>query len=84
MRYRINCTSKSGSKDTLDTYPKLKEYNPVIDYPYPNPKADRLTVEVDDLIKLYEDIGVNEIIISKDYCSKDKLYSIEIYDDYRA
>lgn len=83
MRYRINCTSRWRSKDVLGKYPKLKEYNPVIDYPYPNPEADRLIVEVDDLIKFYEDIGVDEIIIGKDSCSKDKLYSIEIYDDYR-
>lgn len=83
MRYRLNCTSTWRSEDIISKYPVLKNYNPVVDYPYPNPQADRLTIEVDNLIKFYEDIGVEEIIIGKDSCSKDESYSIEIYDDYR-
>lgn len=82
MRYKLDCTSRHSSKDILSKYPILDNYNPVIDYPYPNPKADRLTIEVTDLIKFYDDIGKN-IIVSKDFCSRDNLYSLEIYDDYR-
>ena len=82
MRYRLNCTSRWRSEDIISKYPILKNYNPVIDYPYPNPQADRLTIEVNDLTKFYDDIG-EEIIIGKDSCVKDDLYSLEIYDDYR-
>lgn len=82
MRYRLICTSRWRNEDVLSKYPILHNYNPVIDYPYANPEAGRLTIEVADLIKFYDDIG-QEIIIGKDYGIDDDLYYLEIYDDYR-
>lgn len=83
MRY-ILCSSKYY-KDIkiLEQYPVLKKYKPQIDYPYPNPKAARLSIEVDDIIKFRDDIG-KDIIVSKDVCECDDIkYSLEIYDGYR-
>ena len=83
MRYRLICTSRWNSEDVLSKYPVVHNYNPVIDYPYPNPVVPRLTIEVPDLIKFYDDIET-EIIIGKDTNgSNADLYYLEIYDDYR-
>lgn len=80
MRFSLGCASIWENKDILDKYPILHNYNPIIDYPYPNPEASRLTIEVTDLIKFYDDIK-QEIIIGKDVCDKN-IYSLVIYDDY--
>ena len=83
MRYKLTCTSRWNSKDILNKYPILNNYKPMLDNPYPNPEVSRLTIEVTDLVKFYDDIE-EEIIIGKDSsgCDKD-LYYLEIYDDYR-
>jgi len=78
IRYILNCTSKWNNKDVIEKYPILNNHNPIIDHPYPNPNAERLTIEVSDLVKFYEEIG-EEIIIGKD----NDMYYLEIYDDYR-
>lgn len=82
VRYKLYCVSKWKAKDIIEKYPVVNNYNPIVDYPYPNLQAERLTIEVEDLIKFYDDIG-EEIIISKDYCNNDGMYSLKIYDDYR-
>lgn len=82
MRCKLNCVSRWKGKDIIEKYPVVNNYNPIVDYPYPNPQAERLTIEVIDLVKFYDDIG-EDIIISKGYCGNDGMYSLEIYDDYR-
>ena len=83
MRYKLTCTSSWNSRDILNRYPVLNNYKPVFDNPYPNPEACRLTIEVTDLVKFYDDIE-EEIIIGKESGGCDKgLYYLEIYDDYR-
>lgn len=67
-----------SNENILNKYPVLNKYNPVIKHP--SPSMEELTIEVDDLTKLYDDIGV-EIIIGKD--SNDNMYYLEIYDDCR-
>ena len=84
MKYKLNCTSCWGDElnNILNKYPNLKEYKIETDYPYPNKECVRIIIEVNDLMKFYEDIK-EEIIISKENNGNDSLYSLEIYDDYR-
>lgn len=78
MRYSIECTSKWNAKDVIEKYPVINKYKPIIDHPYPNPEVGRLSIEVNNLIDFYNDIG-EEIILGKN----GDMYYLEIYDDYR-
>lgn len=79
MKYSLCCTSVWGkSNEIIEKYPILKEYKTKVEYPYPNKSAERLVIEIKDLLKFYDDIK-EEIILSKD----DFGYSLEIYNDYR-
>lgn len=82
MRYRLVCTSKWKAKDVIEKYPVINKYEPIIDHPYPNPEAERLSIKVNNLIDFYNDIG-EEIILGKKYLNDDDMYYLEIYDDYR-
>lgn len=82
MRYRLECTSKWKAKDIIKKYPVINKYDPIIDYPYTNPEAERLSVKVNNIIDFRDDIGV-EIILGKNYLNDDDMYYLEIYDDYR-
>lgn len=82
MRYRLECTSKWKAKDIIKKYPVINKYDPIIDYPYTNPEAERLSVEVNNIIDFCDDIG-EEIILGKNYLNNDNMYYLEIYDDYR-
>ena len=82
MRYRLECTSKWKAKDIIKKYPVINKYNPIIDYPYPNPEKERLSVEINNIIDFCDDIA-EEIILGKNYLNDDNMYYLEIYDDYR-
>ena len=85
MRYRVCCSADWNCEYALKKYPILNQYDPIIDYPYPNPEVSRLTLEVPDLIKFHNDVG-QEIILRKDWHfehNETQLYTLEIYDDYR-
>ena len=82
MRYRLECTSKWKAKDIIKKYPVINKYDPIIDYPYLNPEAERLSVEINNIIDFCDDIA-EEIILGKNYLNDDNMYYLEIYDDYR-
>lgn len=82
MKYSLKSTSIE-CKNILKTYPIISKYNPTVDYPYHNKNRMRMIIEVDNLIKFYDDIGVEEIIIRTDDMADEDMYCIEIYDGYR-
>ena len=82
MRYRLECTSEWKAEDIIKKYPVINKYDPIIDYPYPNPEAERLSVEINNIIDFCDDI-CEEIILGKNYLNDDDMYYLEIYDDYR-
>ena len=63
MRYRINCTSRWRSKDVLDKYPKLKEYNGTTAEDWTNYLGDAL-YEEKPLIEEKEDMMTIQAITS--------------------
>lgn len=82
MRYALKCASVYwGDKTILDKYPIIQKYNPVLDHPYPNKDVKRVTIEVDDLIDFYYDIG-HPIILENDDMDDEKMLCLTIYDDY--
>ena len=81
MRYRLECTSKWKVKDIIKKYPVINNYNPVIDYPYSNPNAARLVIEVDDLIRFYDDVK-QEVVITIDDIADEDMYCLRIHDGY--
>ena len=81
MRYVLTCASVWENDKIVDKYPVIEKYNPVIDYPYSNPNAARLVIEVDDLIRFYDDVK-QEVIITIDDISDEDMYCLRIHDGY--
>lgn len=82
MRYALKCASVHwDDKTILDKYPIIQKYNPVLDHPYPNKNVERVTIDVDDLIDFYYDIGY-PIILENDDMDDEKMLCLTIYDDY--
>lgn len=86
MRFKIE-SAWVYDKKILDKYPILKNYNMIIDHPYENKNTERVTIElknIEDLIKLYNELKQELIIRDEDYCfnNETRHYSILIYDDY--
>ena len=67
-------------KDILDAYPVLEEYRPKIDFPYPNKKQPRLTVEITDLVEFRKNVG-RDIVLTDDWLN-DNALKVIIYDAY--
>ena len=85
MKYSITATTCFNNEDVLKKYPILNNYDPFIDYPYRNEKVARVVIEVDNITKLFEEIG-QPIIIDKDVCEAEHgatYYILEIYDGWR-
>lgn len=75
MRFTVEDLADYEEK-VLRKYPILKNYNPIIDYPYKNEKIGRLTIEIDDLdalVDLQNELE-EEIILRNDY-------EIGVYND---
>ena len=59
MRFTVEDFVDYG-RIVLRKYPILKEFNPLVDYPYKNEKVSRLTIEIsniNDLVKLQDELG---------------------------
>ncbi len=85
MKYGITATRCFNKEDVLKKYPILNNYDPFIDYPYINEDSARVVIEVDDLVKLFEEIE-QPIIIDKEISEivrGDEYYVLEIYDGWR-
>lgn len=80
MKYSLKSESWNVEEITR-IYEVVNNYNPVIDYPYSNPNAARLVIEVDDLIKFYNDIK-QEIVITTDDIADEDMYCLRIHDGY--
>ena len=76
MKYTLISESMHGPvKDIIRKYDILNNYPWAVEYPYPNATAERLVIEVDDLIRFYNDIKF-PITISSDNLG----YKLEICD----
>lgn len=84
MKYVLYTTSMRYGKEIIKEYPIINKYNPIIDHPYQNQQAERLIIDVDDLLQFYHDIG-KDIIIGEDINNVDdsgtRMYYLEIHDD---
>ena len=80
MKYSLKSESWNTEEITR-IYESVNNYNPVIDYPYSNPNAARLVIEVDDLIRFYDDVK-QEVIITIDDIADEDMYCLRIHDGY--
>lgn len=84
MRFTVEDFVDYG-RIVLRKYPILKEFNPLVDYPYKNEKVSRLTIEIsniNDLVKLQDELGEG-LLVRSDYDAvynneKDILHVLEI------
>ena len=82
MRFTVEDWADFG-RIILQKYPILKEFNPLVDYPYENERISRLTIEIaniNDLVRLQNEL--DEFLVRSDYTSynneKDILPVLEI------
>lgn len=80
MKYSLKSESWNTEEITR-IYESVNNYNPVIDYPYSNPNAARLVIEVDDLIRFYDDVK-QEVVITIDDIADEDMYCLRIHDGY--
>ena len=80
MKYSLKSESWNTEEITR-IYRSVNNYNPVIDYPYSNPNAARLVIEVDDLIRFYDDVK-QEVVITIDDIADEDMYCLRIHDGY--
>lgn len=80
MKYSLKSESWNTEEITR-IYESVNNYNPVIDYPYSNPNAARLVIEVDDLIRFYDDVK-QEVVITIDDIADENMYCLRIHDGY--
>ena len=80
MKYSLKSESWNTEEITR-MYESVNNYNPVIDYPYSNANAARLVIEVDDLIRFYDDVK-QEVIITIDDIADEDMYCLRIHDGY--
>jgi hypothetical protein len=84
MRFTVEDLADFG-RIILQKYPILKEFNPLVDYPYENERISRLTIEIaniNDLVRLQNDLD-NELLVRSDCDTtynneKDILHVLEI------
>ena len=58
MRFTVEDLADFG-RIILQKYPILKEFNPLVDYPYENERISRLTIEIaniNDLVRLQNEL----------------------------
>ena len=68
MRFTVEDFVDYG-RIVLRKYPILKEFNPLVDYPYKNERVSRLTIEIsniNDLVKLQDELGEG-LLVRSDY-----------------
>lgn len=80
MKYSLKSESWN-TEEITKIYESVNNYNPVIDYPYSNPNAARLVIEVDDLIRFYDDVK-QEVVITIDDIADEDMYCLRIHDGY--
>lgn len=80
MKYSLKSESWNTEEITR-IYEPVNNYNPVIDYPYSNPNAARLVIEVDDLVRFYDDVK-QEVVITIDDIADEDMYCLRIHDGY--
>ena len=78
MKYSLKSESWN-TEEITKIYESVNNYNPVIDYPYSNPNAARLVIEVDDLIRFYDDVK-QEVVITIDDIADEDMYCLRIHD----
>lgn len=68
MRFTVEDWADFG-RIVLQKYPILKEFNPLVDYPYKNERISRLTIEIaniNDLVRLQNELG-DELLVRSNY-----------------
>ena len=80
MYYSLKSESWNTEEITR-IYEPVNNYSPVIDYPYSNPNAARLVIEVDDLVRFYDDVK-QEVVITIDDIADEDMYCLRIHDGY--
>lgn len=67
MRFTVEDLADFG-RIVLQKYPVLKEFNPLVDYPYENERISRLTIEIaniNDLVRLQNEL--DEFLVRSEY-----------------
>ena len=83
MKFRLLCASTYDAESIIGKYPLIRKYNPKVYYTCSCREARiMITVNKDQLLAFYKDVGKPIIIDASDDPEDHNMLTLTIYDDW--